>query len=757
MANNMVKLSRGTYANFQNLTKNTDTIYFLTGNKRIYMGDQEYARPVDDAFSETSDNAVSAKVIANKLAEYLEMSQGFANNTFLPLTGGTLTGTLTMGANLMPNANGTRNIGNSSRRWNVIYAKTFIGTQMNCTNLKCTDTITANTITGNTFSGNSATATKWNAPVLISVDLGKTSALSLQGGEDTSTSPLSIGITGILPVAQGGTGLSTLTAGSVLIGNGTNAVSLRAIKNNTTATKAGTGDSLITENTLFHALPSLNGDKNYTSSSSFFAPVTGGAADSILIANGDTSAPTWTTQASLSVGMAGKLASPQYIDGIAFDGSTDITHYGVCDTAKATAAKTVTVGGTFKLETGARVTVKFTYENDAATPTLNVNGTGAKAMRRYGSTKMSNSDTTSGWVAGAVMSFVYDGTAWIREYWNNTTYTITASYCTTAGDTAAKVGSSTYFTDRECLFELTIRYANTAASALTLNMNSTGAKPIYINGVASSATNYDLPAGKYWVYYDGANYYLRTDGFFDWKRSMQKVSVAGNDIYLGESLSADTLRTSLGLSNSMHFIGVATVAITDGSTTNPSISGYDFANNKKPGDVVIDKDSSYEYVWSTTGKWEKLGGDSSYKTTQTAVAKKGGTLPSVITSISQNANGVITVTDGQIGTLSINGKTYNGSAAIDVGTIGVGYGGTGVTSLTAYGLLMGNGSNAISTIAPADVGLTLVSKGSGAAPVWDDTLMVTSSGIAVTGEILLDNKAKFVYNSTDKCIDLIFI
>jgi hypothetical protein len=519
MANNMIKLSRGPYANFQNFTKNADTIYFLTGNKRIYMGDQEYARPVDDAFSETSDNAVSAKVIANKLTEYLEMSQGFANNTFLPLTGGTLSGSL------IPDANKTRSLGNNSRRWNYIYANRFVGSTLNCTTVGCTNltssgTITANTITGNTFSGNSATATKWNAPVAVQVDLGKTAALSLQGGENTQTSPLTIGITGILPVAQGGTGLSTLTAGSVLVGNGTNAVSLRTIKNNTTATKAGTGDSLITENTLFHALPNLNGDKDYNSSSSFFAPVTGGAADSILIANGNTSAPTWTTQASLSVGMAGKLASTHYIDGIAFDGSADITHYGVCETAKGTAAKTVTVGGTFKLETGARVTVKFTYENDAATPTLNVNGTGAKAMRRYGSTKMSNSDTTSGWVAGAVMSFVYDGTAWIREYWNNTTYTITASYCTTAADTAAKVGTSAYFTDRECLFELTVRYANTAASALTLNMNSTGAKPIYINGVASSATNYNLPAGKYWVYYDGTNYYLRTDGFFDWKRSM---------------------------------------------------------------------------------------------------------------------------------------------------------------------------------------------------------------------------------------------
>ena len=56
-----------------------------------------------------------------------------------------------------------------------------------------------------------------------------------------------------------------------------------------------------------------------------------------------------------------------------------------------------------------------------------------------------------------------------------------------------------------------MRYANTAQSALTLNINSTGAKPIYINGAASSATNYTLPAGTYLVFYDGTNYYFRTD------------------------------------------------------------------------------------------------------------------------------------------------------------------------------------------------------------------------------------------------------
>jgi len=77
------------------------------------------------------------------------------------------------------------------------------------------------------------------------------------------------------------------------------------------------------------------------------------------------------------------------------------------------------------------------------------------------------------------------------------------------------------------------------------------------------------------------------------------IGIAGNTIAIGGSITADTLRTSLGLSNAMHFIGIATVAITDGSTTDPTITGYDFGTNgvnAKPGDVVIDKDSAYEFV-----------------------------------------------------------------------------------------------------------------------------------------------------------------
>ena len=151
------------------------------------------------------------------------------------------------------------------------------------------------------------------------------------------------------------------------------------------------------------------------------------------------------------------------------------------------------------------------------------------------------------------------------------------------------------------------------------------------------------------------------------KLANSAVTIAGNNISLGGSIDATTLRESLGLSNAMHFVGIATVAITDGSTTNPSISGY---TTKQKGDVIIDKESAYEYVW-TGSKWEKLGGDGSYKTVQTAVADPtaSGNSSTFIKTISQDKNGVITATKATIANhiIQVNGTaaaTYNGGTAV---------------------------------------------------------------------------------------------
>lgn len=73
--------------------------------------------------------------------------------------------------------------------------------------------------------------------------------------------------------------------------------------------------------------------------------------------------------------------------------------------------------------------------------------------------------------------------------------------------------------------------------------------------------------------------------------------------------TAAQARQDMGLSTAMHFIGKATVDITDGSTIDPKITGY---TTKTAGDVIIDKNNSYEYVWTLEGKWERLGPDGSY-------------------------------------------------------------------------------------------------------------------------------------------------
>lgn len=211
---------------------------------------------------------------------------------------------------------------------------------------------------------------------------------------------------------------------------------------------------------------------------------------------------------------ADKLSYKRLINGVEFDGSSDIYFYGTCSTAKGTAAKTVTLqsGSSFVLKTGVTIAVKFTNANTIANPTLNVNNTGAKPIYCYGTTAASTGDTTTGWRAGSVLLLTYDGTGWIRHFWENTN-TVPAGYCTTAADTAAKTATCTdYALKTNSYLHLIIKTANTSKTALTLNVNGKGAKPIYINGAASSTSNYTLPAGSYITFYNGTNYYIRTDG-----------------------------------------------------------------------------------------------------------------------------------------------------------------------------------------------------------------------------------------------------
>lgn len=93
------------------------------------------------------------------------------------------------------------------------------------------------------------------------------------------------------------------------------------------------------------------------------------------------------------------------------------------------------------------------------------------------------------------------------------TNTVPSAYCETAAGTAAKTASCTgYALLDKSYIHVIVKTTNTNAGAITLNINSTGAKSIYINGAATSSSNYTLTAGSYLVYYADNIFYFRTDG-----------------------------------------------------------------------------------------------------------------------------------------------------------------------------------------------------------------------------------------------------
>ena len=89
------------------------------------------------------------------------------------------------------------------------------------------------------------------------------------------------------------------------------------------------------------------------------------------------------------------------------------------------------------------------------------------------------------------------------------------------------------------------------------------------------------------------------------------LTAGGTNPVQGGAIKSYIDEKTAGLTGAMHFQGKATVDIADGSTTDPVISGYDFANKKAKGDVILGKDDHKEFVWDGS-KWELLGDEGSY-------------------------------------------------------------------------------------------------------------------------------------------------
>lgn len=209
------------------------------------------------------------------------------------------------------------------------------------------------------------------------------------------------------------------------------------------------------------------------------------------------------------------------------------------------------------------------YAGTSTAATLNLGGLGAKPVILG---ENATGTVTTHYAAKQVIWMTYLTDSGVNSgngYWKisaarNSTYYYTTAYCGTAAGTAAKVGNVSYYTLQPGYIPVMFIYANTAQSALTLNINSTGAKPLYINGVASSSSNYTIPRDVYMVYYDGVNYYLRTDGILPGIVEKAIADGSGNEI-------ESTYIKSLSISGT-------TITIKKGDDTTSTISTQDTKN-----------------------------------------------------------------------------------------------------------------------------------------------------------------------------------
>ncbi len=267
--------------------------------------------------------------------------------------------------------------------------------------------------------------------------------------------------------------------------------------------------------------------------------------------------------------------------------------------------------------------------------------------------------------------------------------------CTTPASTAAKTvgttddNSGNYINNnydnliRGTTIHVKFTQGNTITSGVTLAVGSTLAKNVI--GIhpcnAGTILSFTLDESENWVANDNVDtnteYVFKSTYNASTNRVLGEADVGDaaekgviTDI-TNNTTSADLPTTSAvvsyvqsmtgglaGLTGAMHFRGIATVAVTDGGTENPTIANYDFGTNgvnAVAGDVVLWQQK--EYVW-TGNSWELLGDEGSYALksntdTITEVSNfTSNTLPSL--DVTPTDVSKVTVTPGSAASLTTN-------------------------------------------------------------------------------------------------------
>ena len=188
-----------------------------------------------------------------------------------------------------------------------------------------------------------------------------------------------------------------LVTGGTVDGYDLNAASAKAV--DTSIAAGSTSTNLPTSK----AVAAFVEGKGYKTTDHITTATTSGSGNAVTAVTADANGALTVTKGTTF------LTGHQTIKQDGVTGAT-VNRFGTCSTAAGTAAKAVNITtGTFNLEAGARISVRFSNENTANSPTLNVNSKGAKNIFHRGA-QITNG--TNKVLLAGVVDFIYDGTQW---------------------------------------------------------------------------------------------------------------------------------------------------------------------------------------------------------------------------------------------------------------------------------------------------------------------------------------------------------
>lgn len=128
-----------------------------------------------------------------------------------------------------------------------------------------------------------------------------------------------------------------------------------------------------------------------------------------------------TAKYATTATQANKMSTTRYIDGLAFNGSANVSRYGVCTAVGNTAIKRVSIPGLTAV-TGAVARVKFTNVHTVTTTTTATRARLVLNDATYSTTKTTGIirafstgyclPTENSWAANQIVEMIYDGTYW---------------------------------------------------------------------------------------------------------------------------------------------------------------------------------------------------------------------------------------------------------------------------------------------------------------------------------------------------------